>query len=202
MVDHNVLREQLLREAQTAPLRSWRIDASVWVIINLAMVGAVVTAVAHTDNGVGAALRWGCAVALLMLIVIGSGSAIRPGGRQWQTAMLGLAVLIVPLLVASSSWRTPTHGFFEDADCALAEAGISLLPVLVGAVVLRRFAFQARGAWVAGLAASATGLLALHFTCPVGELAHVIAFHAAPALLVAAALVWIRSRLSSSSFAP
>ncbi len=198
------MRAQLLSELKRAPpAQRWSMDAARLVAINVGVSAAVMALAAVTRQQHSSdAFRWVGAVLLFSVVVGGAIIAVLPGRRWLQLVVLGLSVASVPALVLASSGSGAELPFFADADCALAELGVALVPSLATVLVLRRFAYQPVRALVGGLGAAATGVLVLHFTCVVGALSHVLVFHVTPAVLVACALVAVRSKVASQAFTP
>jgi hypothetical protein len=184
------------------PVVSWKVDATRLIAFNLAICVLVVAAAfpwqpAHSGDWIW----WLGAVALVALIVAGSALAIAPSRRTTPWIAVVLAVVSVFLIIGNAHTSRDVS-LLNDAECALAEVGVSLVPAVLTTLALERFAFKPLRAWVGGIAASATGALVLHCTCENVSASHVIMFHLAPGALVAIVLMTVRARMKSRSFAP
>ena len=182
-------------------VRSWVADAAHVLLLNLG-VSALIAVGWALSQPVELALRWPSAGLLLALVVGASVTAVRPGGRLAQLGVLALAAVAGAGLLLTATGRGAELPWLADADCALAEIGVSLVPAIATTLVLRRFSYQPLRALIGGLAAGATGVLVLDLTCAIGAVSHVLAFHLAPCAGVALALVAVRSKLTSQTFAP
>jgi hypothetical protein len=199
--DLHAVREAVFASLKKPPLaRPWSVDAACVLLLNLGVSALVVAGWARSQPA-GLAPRWASAGLLLALVVGGSVVAVRPGGRRAQLGVLALAAAAAGLLLTAPG-RGADRPWLADADCALAEIGVSLVPALATALALRRFSYRPLRALIGGLAAGATGVLVLDLTCAVGAASHVLAFHLAPCAGVALALVAVRSKLRSQTFAP
>ncbi|MBU8895387.1 DUF1109 domain-containing protein [Corallococcus sp. H22C18031201] len=144
-------------------------------------------------------------LALLLLLVVGGGALLalaplrRP--RPWGALGLGVAGLAVAQVLCGSglSHRPLLSGTLR---CLGLEVGMSVAPLAVAMVLLRRAAFTPGRALAAGLSAAGAGLLVLHLHCPTGTVAHVLWGHVAPWLALAGLAVLVRSRMGSRSYAP
>ena len=197
------IRAQLSRALRDdPPIVPWKVDVARLIAANVATCLIVVAAVspwqpAHSGDG----LWWLTAGALVAMMFVGSALAIAPARKNAAWIAVGLAAVCVFLLVRGAD-PLRHASVWADAECALAEIAVSLVPAVLTALALARFAFQWIRAWVGGIAAAATGALGLHCTCVNESVVHVIIFHLAPSLLVALVLVAVRSRMTSRSFAP
>jgi len=146
------------------------------------------------------AQRWSMDAARLVAINVGVSAAVMAlaavtrqqhssDAFRWVGAVLLFSVVVGGAIIAV----LPGRRWLQ-----LVVLGLSVASVLV----LRRFAYQPVRALVGGLGAAATGVLVLHFTCVVGALSHVLVFHVTPAVLVACALVAVRSKVASQAFTP
>lgn len=197
-------RRAALVELRRQPrARPWWHGAAVVVLVH-AVVAAVVMTVASWSRHprAGEPVWWVGAALLAAVVVRGVFTALQPGGRDGRRGFLVLVGLALGAAsLATTGWSGPAP-LWHDADCALAELGVSLVPALVMTRALSAFSFAPGRAWVGGLAAGATGLLVLHLTCPVGSAAHWLAFHAAPYVAVAWATAGLRARVPSRSAVP
>ena len=196
------VRATVFAALKTPPVaRPWRTDAARVLLLNLG-VSALVLAGWALVQPAGLAPRWVSAGLLLALVVCGSVTAVRPGGRLTQLGVLALAAVAGAGLLLTATGRGAELPWLADADCALAEIGVSLVPTVATALVLRRFSYRPLRTFIGGLAAGATGVLVLDLTCEIDAASHVLAFHLAPCAVVALALVAARSKLRSQTFAP
>jgi hypothetical protein len=145
-------------------------------------------------------LHWLATALLLATTTMGGVLAIRPGSQKLQLVWVAIALACVPTLAAAASGRFDTN--FSGPDCALAELAISIAPGAVAALLLRKFWFQKLRTWIGGVAAGAAGVLVLHVTCHIESKTHVLLFHVAPCLAVAAVFFVVRARLPSQTYAP
>lgn len=143
-------------------------------------------------------------VAVLLAVTIGWGvyAALMPRGR-WHRLALVVFALENALLVGLGGSGVNIDPFWKvGMGCLQTECLLSLLPLVVAMPLLLRIAHDPLRALSAGLAASATGMLALHLHCPCGSAAHLFTFHVAPWFLLSLLFWAIRSRLPSRSYAP
>ncbi len=196
------VRVAVLAALKKPPIaRPWAADAARVLLLNLG-VSALCAAGWALSQPAALAPRWASAGLLLALVVGGSVAAVRPGGRPAQLGVLALAVVAAAGLLFTATGRGSELPWLADADCALVEVGVSLVPAVATALVLRRFSYQPLRALSGGLAAGATGVLVLDLTCEIGAVSHVLAFHVAPCAGVALAFVAARAKLTSQTFAP
>jgi hypothetical protein len=204
-IDLEPARQAALAELRRQPraVQWWR-PATTVVLVHISVIVLVMLVVASWSSHPRAGEPLWLAGALLLggVVLGGVVAALRPGGAGTLVGIAGLAALALLAVGASSTARVLPDPLWHDPECALAELGVSMVPMWVMARTLAAFAFVPARALVGGLAAGATGLLVLHFTCPVASFAHWLAFHAAPYCLVAAMTLAWRARLRSRSFAP
>jgi hypothetical protein len=183
--------------------RGWLWDALGLTVLNVALSLGIIAAVAWTQaQHTNAVWRELTAVLLFLVIVLGGVLSVRPKGRLALQGIVGLSSLTIVSLLLAASGKGGGVDFLADADCALAELGIALLPSIATVFVLRKFAYQRLRTIAGAIAASATGVLVLHFSCQNGELRHLVSFHLAPGALITILLVLVRSRVKSQSFVP
>jgi Ca2+/Na+ antiporter len=197
-------RQAMLAEySSSKEPRSWVWDALGLTALNVGLCVGISAVVAWTQTQHSSeVLRELTAASLFLLIVLGGVFSVKPKGRFALQGIVGLSTLAVVSLLLAASGKSGGLAFFADADCALAELGIALLPTIATVFVLRKFAYQRLRTIVGAIAASATGVLVLHFSCQNGELRHLLSFHLAPGALITIVLVSIRSRMKSQSFVP
>ncbi len=197
------MREKVLSEARHVPPRhSWMVDVrhlSLVYCVTLASALLIsVTLLGHTPafRGPGAPLA---AVAVGGSLL----GALIPGGhaRRWIFVAFFAAALAV---VSHLGGFVGTEGssFWADADCALAEVGIGVVPAAATIWLSRRFAYSRTRATVGGLAAAMTGISVLDLTCPAQGASHAIAFHLAPAALVVLVAVYARAKAPTLTHVP
>ena len=195
------MRAAVLMDLEENPApRGWRIDALV-----LFLAAAIVSG----GSVVGASMLFGAATRIrgssafiAVAVIVGMLAAVRPPSRT-RTIVAALAV-VGAMVSAAAGASAQRHALtlFGDVDCALVELGVSVLPAMLALATLRRFSFSPAGSRLAGLAVGLVGVLTLDLTCPVGTAGHVVVFHLAPCVLIAAALVVARFRSRTHSFAP
>lgn len=190
--DLNAIRSAVLREA-TRPSRPWWTDALIFFAGNAIVATLVLVLVGdvYDHRWAGAGVIGATSAASVVL-------ALRPQRRSWQHVAI-VAGVVVPMIVVLSLGGG--HTTTLDPECALAVLGISSVPAIIAVVVLTRIAFQPLRAITAGLAAGGPALAALHLTCEHTDALHLLAFHVAPVVVVAALLVIARARLRTQSFA-
>jgi hypothetical protein len=197
-------RQAMLEEYRSSekPL-SWRSDALAITALNIAVcIGVIAVAASMQSPYLSGVPRILTITSLFLLIVLGGIFSVRPKGRFALQSIVVLSAIAVLCVMLPAVWKDDGLAFFADADCALAELGIAVLPTTATVIVLRKFAYQRLRTIVGGLGASATGVLVLHFTCSNGEFYHLLLFHLVPGALVTIAAVLIRSRMKSHSFVP
>jgi hypothetical protein len=197
-------RQAMLAEySSSKEPRSWLWDALGLTALNVSVSLGIIAVVAWTQTQHSSAVwRELTAILLFLLIVVGGVLSVRPKGRLALQGIVGLSSLSVVSLLVAASGKSGGLAFLADADCALAELGIALLPAIATVFVLRKFAYQRLRTIAGAIAASATGVLVLHFSCQNGELRHLLSFHLAPGALITVVLVLVRSRMKSQSFVP
>lgn len=198
------IRQELLAEVRrTPPPATWTAEATTLVLVNVGVCAGVLLSVGVTQTQhASLALRWLGAAMLAAVLVGGAWAAVKPRATLLQRAVIVVAAASVPVLLAAASGRGSGRPFLDDWACSAAEVGIALVPGLVTMRILSRFAASGRRTLVGALGASATGLLVLHVACHIGEASHILAFHVAPAVLVALVIVATRARLRSQTYAP
>lgn len=201
MSDLDQVRALALAEARRSPTSPWSHDVVRLAFVYLGVLGGSL-AVGHWVFG--AALRpvASSLVPLGVALVVGVVAAITPRhlGRwtwgAWAVIAVGTCAHFMTLRAGSG------RSFFADADCALAEMAVAALPAIATVALLRGFAYRIERALTGGAAAALVGLATLDLTCPAGGLAHVFAFHLAPAVLVVALAALWRRRARTRSFVP
>lgn len=196
------IRAHVLDEARADRSRRGWASLSAALLSAHAVVGGLALVIALVGLGARVDGEWITAAVIAALVVVGVFAAVRPGGRAVRGLALALAAIgAIGTVLTSTGHHAPTWGW-HDALCLAAEIGISALPTLATLIVLREFAPHVVRASVGGLGAGAVGVFVLHLTCPVEGPLHALAFHVAPWVMVTFAVVAIRARLSSRSFAP
>ncbi len=196
-------RQAALAElARTPKARPWWVDALVLAVLDVGVGVALVALLpTHGEQHDGAVLRLVTAAGLLLVAGLGAVAAVRPGALPSRWVVLGAAGLaaLTSLLGVSGVGGA---GLWGGAACTVFEVASSVVPLAAATWVLSRFAADPLRAAVAGLAASAGGLFALHFTCPIGTVAHVGVFHLVPWLLMGLLSLGIRRTVGSATWAP
>ena len=202
--DLAALRAAAQAELKARPrARSWWVDALLLLGVNLALgLGTSAALGWNTVQHASAAFRLVTAAALLVILGVGSVAAIMPRGRGWRLALVGLVLVAAGLTALGASGFDGGVTFGGGVGCAMTECALSVVPVGVALGLLTRFGFDPLRALTAGTAAGAGGLLALHLHCPIGTVEHLLAFHLAPWLGLAALAVVLRRVLPTTSHAP
>jgi hypothetical protein len=189
--------------ARAPRVRPWWVDALALVVTNVG-VGVVLMSVLtpHLEQHASEAFRLLGAAGLLLVAGAGAVAAVRPGWHTVRLAVVALAVGSTLVVLAAASGVGPQGPLFGGVGCGVLEGLYSVLPVVVSTFVLSRFAPDLLRSVVAGLSAGAGGLVGLHLHCPNGTLAHLVAFHLVPWVLISAGAVGLRRLVGSSTFAP
>jgi hypothetical protein len=196
----------LAQTANLAPARTWWWTAGLAARLNL--IVAIIATIALSQSGMvrnRAPLPILLAVGLLLLslAVAGPTISLAPRWRRLRSAALLSVPLIALAVVFGGSGFDPTLGLLRPSiPCAVTEIVLSLAPAAIALWALTTAAFQVRRAIIAGASAGVVGILVLHLHCSIGSASHLLFFHVFPWIAVAAAVVAIRSKLPSKSFAP
>ncbi len=193
-------REELGRHPETRP---WWIDGLLVLGINLVMGVGAAAMMSWSDVQHGStATKYAVGLAWFAVMAVGSVWWLAPGPRTARWVVLGGFGLTVVLAMGNASGFDPGSPFFRGVSCAFFECGLALVPLAVVLLLSLRFAARPLHLFTASLASGAGGAMALHFHCPNGTLGHLVVFHLAPVVLMAALAVFIRGRLPSRSFVP
>ncbi len=196
----------LAQTANLAPARPWWWSAGLAARLNL--IVAIVGAIALSQSGLvrnQAPLPVLLAIGLLLLFLATAGPIISlaPRRRQLRIAAL-LSIPLVALAVGVGGSKSHPGGELmrDGLPCLALEIVLSLAPAAIALWALTTAALQVRRAIIAGASAGVVGVLVLHLHCSIGSPSHLFFFHVLPWIAVVAAVVAIRSRLRSRSFAP
>lgn len=196
------IRQRALEEIERTPReRSWPADAALLIgLEGLSTATAVLALEPDTFKRQG----WQLGLALVVSFIgVGAAlAAIRPGGRAGRRGVLTLLVPVLAVLVASASGLGTRTGVADELRCAASLGLASVVPAIVTSLLMARFAPSRTRALLGGVAAGAPGVVALHLHCPIGLELHIAAGHVAPWVVVAFLVVWLRSRLTTRSYAP
>jgi hypothetical protein len=196
-------RQAALAElARTPKARPWWVDALGLAVVNVG-VGLALLALfpSHSEQHASALWRVVTAAALVTVAGLGAVAAVRPEALSLRWSALVMAgVSAAGTLVGASG--VGAKGVWGGAACTVFEVLSAVVPLALATWALSRFAADPLRAAVAGLAASAGGLLALHFTCPIGTLQHLGVFHLVPWLFIALVSLGIRRLVGSATWAP
>ena len=199
MSDMELIRKEVRAALGKEPVaQRWQLGARTLAATEVAVV-IVCVAVALAMPRPIPPVRWLSAFLLVLVVAAGTVVAVRPAAAASRGLFAGLALLS---LVTSTMSRGPLDLELHGPECVPLELLLALLPACVTLVILRGFAYRLKESFIGGLAAGATGLLALELTCPVESTAHLVAYHFVPCIAVGVALTWMRSRLSSKTYAP
>jgi len=158
---------------------------------------------AIVENVAPPPIVWAIGILLAVLVLAGPIIALAPGRRSLRAA--GLALLpLIPLVVGfGGSGLEPRASWISTGiPCLTMELALSIAPAVFALWTLTGSAFQVRRAAIAGMGSGAVGLLVLHLHCEIGSASHLLFFHVLPWVALVAAVVAVRSRLPSRSFAP
>jgi hypothetical protein len=194
------LRSEVTGQPQTVAKR-WSHEALTLISLNLALATGIAIVWSRALNE-QLALRWSSACLLSSIIALASIAAVIPHARGLRQAALFASVLGILVLCGLGGFGSAIHVYCESPSCAPGELAISLLPGIATILILRRFAYQPKRAVAGGLAAGATGLLALDLTCALRNVAHVALFHVLPCAFVILAIAEVRRRLPSRTHVP
>ncbi len=198
------LRAQVHAELRHSPrARPWWFGALAVMASNVALAACATMAMPlHSAQSASWLARWVTAAVLLSVVTLGAWFGVRPGPKAPRVAMLGLSMVAMVLAVLSGSGDVPGGSFWAGASCATTECVVSLVPLVVGLVVLTRFAFEPLRTAVVGLSSAAAGAFVLHMHCPNGSWAHLLVFHVAPWVGLTLGLLVFRRAMPSKTFAP
>jgi hypothetical protein len=193
-------REEL---AKTPRARAWWLDGLVVLALNLvAGLGAAALLPWSNTQHASPTLEYAVGLGWLVVMAVGSTWWLRPGAPTSRWAVGALFVGASVLAVGNASGFDPGSPFFSVMRCAFAECGIAVVPLTVVVGLSLRFAARPSHVFVGTLTSAAGGALALHFHCGNGTLAHLLAFHLFPAVVLAAVAVKVRQALRPRSFVP
>ena len=186
--------------------RRWWHEALLLAGLNSAVAVACALALSSTGfigNPASVGVLVAVAVPPALMIILGAVAAVMPAGRAGLLSALALAGVTTVAIVFGGSATADGRPFLgAGLRCLSVEILAATLPTTAVIVVLSRFAYQPLRILVGGLAAGATGVLALHLHCPIGTPSHLILFHLVPWVAAAGVSLLIRSRVHSRSFAP
>jgi Negative regulator of sigma F len=185
--------------------RPWAHDALLLAGINCALTiaYAAVRPPGFIGNVAPSAMFVAVAVSVAAVGVLGAMAAVWPGRRAKLMSALVLVAIAAAAVVSGGSGAEDARSFpAAGIFCVRAELVWAATPTIAALAVLSRFAYSTTRTLVGGLAAGATGLLALHLHCRIGTASHLAMFHVLPWVAVAGISVFIRSRIQSRSFAP
>ena len=197
---------QSLSQAASRPARPWWIQGLAVAAVNLLMVAAGIWALqsrAAVRNLASPETVWAIGLLLVAAIIAGPMIALAPGGRSLRNYVLAASLLLGAAVVFGGSGFQPMQSWMRAGiSCLAVEITLSVVPAIFVLWALTTSAFRASRAAIAGMSAGAVGALALHLHCPFGSISHLLCFHVLPWVGLAAAIVAVRSRLTSKSFAP
>lgn len=195
------LRAALAAELD-APVRPWWGDA---VRLGAAMLAVFVAGSVLVNQGrspldaPGASLAQ--ALALVVVAVVAGVSALAPWPQR-TARNLAIGALLVGTVGFTQLASTEGTAFSPYAGCLVFEVLGAVVPAAVAIVAVRRQAPRLSRAVLLGLAAGTASMAALELKCPHRDVGHLLVFHLAPLALIAAATVFVRRRLSTTSYAP
>ena len=201
------IRSAAHEELARVPMpRRWWHEALLLAGLNSAVAVACALALSSTGfigNPASVGVLVAVAVPPALVIILGAVAAVMPGRRAGLLSALVLVGIATVAIVFGGSATADDRPFLgAGVRCLSVEILAATLPTTAVIVVLSRFAYQPLRILVGGLAAGATGVLALHLHCPIGTPSHLVLFHLLPWVAAAAVAVFIRSRVHSGSFAP
>lgn len=191
----------LAEVAQGKPRRSWRGDIALLTGVTWACALAVVAITLLTGTAAAGQLsaRLVPVLPLLVVAAVGGWAAIapRPAALLPLGLLAGLAGLVLVVATRGEGHASPLPQWV----CTAAHLGIGAVPLSVALVLLRKSAPNPLRAVVAGLAVGTVGAIAGELACE-QSWQHVLLFHGAAWLGVAAASLAISRRLTPRSWAP
>lgn len=142
-------------------------------------------------------------IGLALLSTLGFLAALSPRARAARTALfLLLGFLLLGILAFAPSTDEAGPFLAGGMPCLTVEVVMSLLPIGLGIWLLTRSAFHPIRSLLLLFCAATAGLVVLCFHCSNGLSSHLLVFHLAPWLALAA-LAWaVRAKARSHSFAP
>ncbi len=196
------VRVRVMAEARRQGIaRPWWRDAVLFSVCAV-ITGIGSAALVNTDAFIGSRTRFAVAALAVLVSSLGAIVAIRPGSGAILRKTLVGAALVCALAIALTADRSRLPTSIGNVGCAAMELLIAAIPLIVGILVLSRFAPHAERAVVAGLAAGSAGIVHLTMVCPDTSLAHVGVCHVGSLLLVACLALAVRHRVPTSSHAP
>jgi len=194
----------LLREAVSAgKARPWWIEAALAMVLLLATAGGAVAALGMRQQQGHPLMGWTTAVVLLLLIAVGTWSALAPRARRLRWVSVGLAALAAVLIVVGATGEGAGRPFWHAGlPCLATELGATLPLLAVLLWLLTRSAPGTLKVVAGALSGGAAGIFALHLHCPVSTVSHLIVFHLLPWAVLAAVALWARRWLGTRSWAP
>lgn len=183
--------------------RSWWRDALGILILNLAMgLGAAFVMSWSMTQHASVTSRMLVAAGWLSVAAVGSVVWLRPGPAWQRWSVTGLFGLVSVLAIVGASGFDPGVAFSRGVGCALSECAVALVPAVAMFVLSLRFSATATHVFVGALASASGGILALHFHCANGTVAHVVVFHLLPAVILASLAALLRTRMRPRTFVP
>ncbi|MFO0601083.1 MAG: hypothetical protein U0228_37590 [Myxococcaceae bacterium] len=198
------IRRRALAELEHAPReRSWQVEVSSLIALEVS-TGLTASLLLAPNNLQHRGPTWhhGLAIAVGVIALCAALSAIRPGGRVLRVGLLTLFIPLLAALLAAASGLGTRTGVVDELRCATLLGVTAGFPAVATAVLMARFAPSRTRAVLGGAAAGAPGMVALHLHCPIGLEVHVAAGHLVPWVGVTLLVVWLRSRLTTQSYAP
>ncbi len=189
-------------KAHPTPGRWWR-EAALFSGLNVVLTAGLL-AMLQWSAGQNPNVMLVCIAAVSLALALGVGLivAVRPGAGRGALGLLALCGAVALCMLLGASGTESTGPLMAGTGCARFELTVSLVPMLGALWVLRRFAFNAARAAIAGASVGAVGLLSLHMHCPVGTVSHLALFHLLPWALVIAATLLVRRLMPTWSHAP
>jgi hypothetical protein len=187
--------------SQARPAGSWRGDIALLTSAIWACALAVVAITVATGNSSLAQLsaRLVPVLPLLVLAAVGAVAAIAP--RPQALLPLGLLAGVSELVLVVATRGEGHPSSLPAWVCTAAHLGIGAVPLSLALVLLRKSAPNPLRAVVAGLAVGTVGAIAGELACE-QSWQHVLLFHGAAWLGVAAGALLISRRLTPRSWAP
>lgn len=185
-----------------APQKPWWREAVLFVVASVALFtcGCFVFNSQLAPSAVASSV-WMQSLSLLVVALIAGVAALAPWpqrtARPWLLGGLVAGSVLVTQLLSMEFGAFSFH-----LGCFGWELVCSALPATLAILAARQHAPRLSRAMVLGWAAGTTSLAVMQLKCPHRDAGHLLLFHVTPLLLVVAATMLARRRVSTASYAP